>query len=48
MCFAAQAKCRSSAGHYLAKPLFRMIYLDELKQWKVRSFVKLFTILMYS
>jgi hypothetical protein len=33
---------------HLAKPLFRMIYLDEVKQWKVRSFVKPFTILMYS
>jgi hypothetical protein len=33
---------------HLAKPLFRMIYLGVVKQWKVRSFVKLSTILMYS
>jgi len=33
---------------HLAKLLFRMIYLDEVKQWKVKSFVKLFTILMYN
>jgi hypothetical protein len=43
---------KPSAGPLLAthltKPLFRMIYLDAMKQWKVRSFVKLFTFLMYS
>lgn len=42
-CFAVQAKLLATP---LAKPLFKMIYLDEVKQWKVRNFVTIS--LMYS